>query len=206
MFSLAASPNLARLSPSRGIFDVVADEHTIDKILNAAREELKVIGIGGFRTRRVAEAARISLGTLTHYFPTKERLLETVAHVFLKTSWGNWNSQADAIGGEGLGPIVAGFYDICRRHRSIVRLIIHLSARDGSVWGVRAPAILRPLLDDAERRLGPDKRLLACSIVCLAMDYAVFEEEELLMLVPARDKDDVHGAVLRHLTMLANVD
>ena len=200
-----ACDSQTRLGGSRGIFSPVADEHTIDKILAAARDELESIGIGGFRTRRVAEAAKISLGTLTHYFPTRERLFETVAQVFLKTSWGNWNSQADNIETQGLAPIVAGFYEICRRHRSIVRLVIHLSARDGSVWGVRAPAILRPLLDDAERRLGPDKRLLACSVVCLAMDYSVFEEEELRMLVPERDADDIHGAVLRHLQQLASI-
>ena len=178
--------------------------HTIDRILAAASAELRAIGIGGFRSRSVAESAKVSLGTLTHYFPTKENLVDALLSVFLRPAWQNWNSQAENISEAGLGPIVAGFYELCSKHQSVVRVIVHLSARDGAAWGATTTGILRPLLDDVERRLGRDKRLLAHTVVSSAMIYAIYEDEQLCAITGESSIKDARASVLRHLQGLAN--
>jgi AcrR family transcriptional regulator len=48
---------------------------TVDRILDSAGLVLSKYGDAGFTTRRVAEAASISLGNLTYHFPSKSDLL-----------------------------------------------------------------------------------------------------------------------------------
>lgn len=181
----------------------MGDKNTIDSILGAARSELRSLGIGGFRSRAVAKAAKVSLGTLTHYFPTKEDLLESVAVTFLKSSRGHWTKRADGIGEHGLEPIVIGFYRLCRRHQYIVRLIVHLSARDGAIWGVGTARIVGPLLDDVEERLGHDKRLLALSVISMSMVYALYTDEELRAFTGSASAGSAHEEVIEHLLRLS---
>lgn len=53
---------------------------TIAVLLKATERILSGHGYAGTTTNRIAEAAGVSIGTLYHYFPTKEALIEAVVH------------------------------------------------------------------------------------------------------------------------------
>jgi AcrR family transcriptional regulator len=53
---------------------------TIAVLLTATDRILSVHGYAGATTNRIAEAAGVSIGTLYHYFPTKEALIEALVH------------------------------------------------------------------------------------------------------------------------------
>jgi AcrR family transcriptional regulator len=55
-------------------------EHTIDVLLQATELAIVRHGFHGSTTNRIAEIAGVSIGTLYHYFPTKESLVQAVVH------------------------------------------------------------------------------------------------------------------------------
>jgi AcrR family transcriptional regulator len=55
-------------------------ETTIDVLLQATELAIVRHGFHGSTTNRIAEIAGVSIGTLYHYFPTKESLVQAVVH------------------------------------------------------------------------------------------------------------------------------
>ena len=71
-----------------------SDPHgTVDQILECGRRVLIEHGHVGFTTRRVAEAAAISLGNLTYHFPTKSELLRALVNRLVA----EYSGQFDAL-------------------------------------------------------------------------------------------------------------
>lgn len=182
----------------------MSSEHTVEDILRVATHKLAEMGMRGFRVREVARGARVSLGTLTYYFPTKERLLESIAYTFMRGAQKNWSDQAKNVDTAGLAPIVAGFYSLCRRHQSIVRLLVQLSARDGHLWGA-TERIVQLFLDDVEKELGADKRMLAFTVVCAAMTYTLHSDSQLQEITGASSSEEAHQLILEHLQAIAEI-
>jgi AcrR family transcriptional regulator len=55
-------------------------EETVAVLLQATEKVLSRDGFVAATTNRIAEAAGVSIGTLYHYFPTKEALVEALVH------------------------------------------------------------------------------------------------------------------------------
>jgi AcrR family transcriptional regulator len=53
---------------------------TVDVLVEATERELARVGYRKATTNRIAEVAGVSVGTLYHFFPTKEALIEAVVH------------------------------------------------------------------------------------------------------------------------------
>src|SRR6478609_1678626 len=53
---------------------------TVDVLLAATERVLAQHGYDGATTNRIAEAAGVSIGTLYHFFPSKEALIEALVH------------------------------------------------------------------------------------------------------------------------------
>src|SRR5947209_7506544 len=72
-------PRRARTSPRRAPRQKRAED-TVSVLLRATEITLARYGFHAATTNRIAAAAGVSIGTLYHYFPTKEALVETVVH------------------------------------------------------------------------------------------------------------------------------
>lgn len=72
-------PRRVRTSPRRAPRQKRAED-TVGFLLDATEIVLSEHGFLATTTNRVAEAAGVSIGTLYHYFPSKEALIEAVVH------------------------------------------------------------------------------------------------------------------------------
>lgn len=62
-------------------------------LLEATERVMAERGFAGATTNHIAEVAGVSIGTLYHYFPTKEALVEAVVHRM-------WRDELEAIAGK----------------------------------------------------------------------------------------------------------
>ena len=51
----------------------------VDRILDAARSILSEEGAGAFNTNRIAQMARVSVGSLYEYFPDKDAIIDRIS-------------------------------------------------------------------------------------------------------------------------------
>jgi AcrR family transcriptional regulator len=65
-------------------------EDTVEVLVRATEIAFSKFGIHGATTNHIAEIAGVSIGTLYHYFPTKEALVQAVVHRL-------WAAEADAL-------------------------------------------------------------------------------------------------------------
>jgi AcrR family transcriptional regulator len=72
-------PRRARTDPRRAPSQKRAEE-TIDVLLRATEIAIVRHGFHAATTNRIAQIAGVSIGTLYHYFPTKESLVQAVVH------------------------------------------------------------------------------------------------------------------------------
>ena len=77
MAKSAASPAPAPRAPSqdRGL-------QRVEQILDAAESLVAELGVEGTSTNAIAERAKTSMGSLYHFFPSKEALIEALARRF----------------------------------------------------------------------------------------------------------------------------
>jgi AcrR family transcriptional regulator len=76
---MLAVPRSPRTSPRRSPRQRRAHD-TVDVLLEATEIVLADKGFAATTTNHIAEAAGVSIGTLYHYFPSKEALVEAVVH------------------------------------------------------------------------------------------------------------------------------
>src|SRR5262245_48657205 len=72
-------PRPAKTAPRRAPRQARAED-TIEILLVATEKVFARDGFGAATTNRIAEVAGVSIGTLYHYFPTKEALIEAIVH------------------------------------------------------------------------------------------------------------------------------
>lgn len=72
-------PRPPRTSPRRTPRQRRAED-TVAVLLEATERVMSERGFAGATTNHIAEVAGVSIGTLYHYFPTKEALVEAVVH------------------------------------------------------------------------------------------------------------------------------
>jgi AcrR family transcriptional regulator len=68
-------------------------EDTLEVLLQATELAIVRYGFHGSTTNRIAEMAGVSIGTLYHYFPTKESLVQAVVHRM-------WREEFEAMSAE----------------------------------------------------------------------------------------------------------
>jgi AcrR family transcriptional regulator len=72
-------PRRARVVPRRAPSQKRAED-TVDVLLRATEIVLTKHGFHATTTNKIADLAGVSIGTLYHYFPTKEALVQAVVH------------------------------------------------------------------------------------------------------------------------------
>ncbi len=70
---------------------------TVEVLLQATEKVLERDGFAAATTNKIAEAAGVSIGTLYHYFPTLEALIEAVVHRM-------WSEELALMAGSGFDP------------------------------------------------------------------------------------------------------
>ncbi|KIG14270.1 hypothetical protein DB30_07019 [Enhygromyxa salina] len=177
--------------------------HTLDQILAATIEELEQRGINGLRIRNVAERAGLSPGTVTHYYPTVQHLLDAAIEPFQQQSWQLLSTHPFFAGKSTLDQLLTEYYELCRDNRELVRARFFLTAREGSVSDTNWRQSLEPFLARLDRAYGPAARLYGHTIVLLAMRLAFHSDDELLAICGTNDPEVAHAMVVEHLVALA---
>ncbi|MGE4133000.1 MAG: TetR/AcrR family transcriptional regulator [Bdellovibrionales bacterium] len=70
----------------------------VDSIYQATVRILPRIGVDGLTTKKVAETAGVSIGSLYQYFPNKDSILEAVMDMAISTTTASVNKAVDQLG------------------------------------------------------------------------------------------------------------
>lgn len=125
-------------------------------------------------TNHIADAAGVSIGTLYHYFPSKEALIEAVVHDMWARELGVLTNHADALA---TGPLEAAIRGVVRdlvalvaARRELYRVwyaeASHLGRLDtGLAMTDRAVSALRAAMDRQTARVRPRDTAFAADLV-----------------------------------------
>lgn len=134
-------------------------ESVVERLLEATRQELNAVGVGKFRVRSVALRARVSPGTVTHYFPTTRHLLEAVLEGFQREAWNvfeaHWSHSSRGLN----SALVDALFCLCRSRRELIRARLHLTAQTGNLSHDNWRGSLGPLLNELGRVGGTQMEL-----------------------------------------------
>lgn len=180
---------------------------TVQRLLDATREELNAVGVGRLRTRSVATRAGVSLGTVTHYFPTRRDLLEAVLDEFQREAWTVFEAHrtggAPHLASMDVPALVVALIELCRARRELVRARLHLTAQTGRLSDENWRGSLRPLLDELGPIGGMQMRLRGHTLFWLLMRYALHSDDELCAVCGCTSPQEARAAVVTHLTRVA---
>ena len=98
-------PRRARTAPRRAPRQKRAED-TIEVLLQATELAIVRHGFHGTTTNRIAEIAGVSIGTLYHYFPTKESLVQAVVHRMWQEEYEAMREQMVLLAGAPLEVII----------------------------------------------------------------------------------------------------
>jgi AcrR family transcriptional regulator len=98
-------PRRARTAPRRAPRQKRAED-TIEVLLQATELAIVRHGFHGTTTNRIAEIAGVSIGTLYHYFPTKESLVQAVVHRMWREEYEAMATQLTLLADAPLGVII----------------------------------------------------------------------------------------------------
>jgi AcrR family transcriptional regulator len=94
-------------------------------ILDAARRVFAARGFRGTTIADIAEEAKIALGTIYLYFPSKEDVLGALSHRFWEMIVGAITDVPEARSlRETVGRRVDNVFETCQRNRDLVRLVV----------------------------------------------------------------------------------
>jgi AcrR family transcriptional regulator len=139
-------------------------EETVSVILEAASKALGELGLHGMTTNRVAECAGVSIGTLYHYFPGKEALIEALVHHMwceeLALLESRWEVLRETTLEDAIREIVCVFVSKMRADRAIYKVwyseASHLGQLDfGLELTARAVVMVEQLLQKHRARVRP---------------------------------------------------
>ena len=136
-------------------------QDTVEVLLAATEKVLTRDGFAKATTNRIAEAAGVSIGTLYHFFPTKEALVEALVHRMWEAELAMLESRAEVLAQapleDAIRELVGAFVDEMRRRHVLYRRWYsessHLGQLDlGLDLTARATALVRAALDRQEVR------------------------------------------------------
>jgi AcrR family transcriptional regulator len=117
-------PRRARTSPRRAPRQKRAED-TVEVLVSATEIAFARYGIQGATTNRIAEAAGVSIGTLYHYFPTKESLVQAVVHRLWNSELASFASRAHLLRElplhEAIRELARGLGEVIMSRRELVR-------------------------------------------------------------------------------------
>ena len=169
-------------------------EATRARILDAACVLVAEHGIEGTSIRDVAGASKVSLGTVLHYFGSKEGLHDacisamdaearTMGPSLLATV--KPSADADAV----IGSAVRAAWTFVRTHRVAHLILLRASLDRGGMTAERRETVLRPFLDDISSTLAPftgkpelHVRMSAHTFIQLLIRYALHSPAELRLV------------------------
>jgi AcrR family transcriptional regulator len=115
-------PRVPSTSPRRAPTQRRAEE-TIDVLLEATARVLAKHGFHATTTNHIAEAAGVSIGSLYHYFPSKEALIEALVHRLWAKELESLLASAEVLAtrplGEAIDAIVHALVDTVRPRTSL---------------------------------------------------------------------------------------
>ena len=98
---------------------------TVDRILDAARSILSEEGAGAFNTNRIAQTARVSVGSLYEYFPDKDAIIDRISEDMAKKETGEvldlLRKKSGGSPTEVVESVVGLLFDLYRNHLSLYR-------------------------------------------------------------------------------------
>jgi AcrR family transcriptional regulator len=119
---VAMPPRRPRTSPRRAPRQRRA-EATVDVLLEATSRVLAKHGYAATTTNHIAEAAGVSIGTLYHYFPSKEALIEAIVHRLWASELEALRTRADVLENrplaEAIDVIVVALVDVVRSRTAL---------------------------------------------------------------------------------------
>jgi AcrR family transcriptional regulator len=166
-------PRRAKTAPRRAPRQKRSAE-TIDVLLTATERVLGKDGFAAATTNRIAEAAGVSIGTLYHYFPTKEALIEALVHRMWADELRIMESHAGALDAGPLAVavrrIVDGLVAIVRRRQELYKRWFAEASHLGQLsvgleMADRAIAMLRASLERRRGELRPANVAFAADFV-----------------------------------------
>jgi AcrR family transcriptional regulator len=149
-------------------------EDTVAVLLDATERVLGQQGLAGTTTNKIAERAGVSIGTLYHYFPTKEALVEAVVHRMWRDELEVLRGRAVVLAekplGEAIEVLVTALADVASKKLDLYRrwygeasnlgqLGLGLAMTDEMV------AIVRAALEHHRDRVIPDDLAFAADLV-----------------------------------------
>ena len=187
---------------------------TWDRIVDAAREEIfeGESGATDISLRRVATAARLSLGTVHYYFSSKDELLEAcLDEYYRRLASLTQELVALSVPPEHEEPrhrvarAVRRIYRFAREERRCLQLRVATNARRGELHHHRQTHVLGPFLDIAVAALQPltlleprEVRLTIQTMTFVVMRYALLSPSELAFIVGA-SADEGAAVVEEHV-------
>jgi AcrR family transcriptional regulator len=100
-------------------------QETVAVLIEATERVLTKEGYRAATTNRIAEVAGVSIGTLYHYFPTKEALIEALVHRMWEEELKLVEARAalvlDAPVGVAVREVVHAFVEMVQRREALVR-------------------------------------------------------------------------------------
>lgn len=192
-------------------------EATRARILGAARRLFAEQGRGSTTVRQIATDACVSLGTIHHYYGSKDDLYEACI--------GAMYDELDTMRDELLATFTAGgspaklveqaargAFCFARSHRGALRLLLREVVGQGDLGSQRQQRYLLPYLDRASQLLSSvlgrsalDVRLVLQSMVHLVVRYALTSNAELTLVANHPDEGVSVALVEDHLVHVAQV-
>jgi AcrR family transcriptional regulator len=174
-------PRRARTSPRRAPLQKRAED-TVDVLIRATEIAFTRFGIHGATTNRIAEIAGVSIGTLYHYFPTKEALVQAVVHRLWSAEMESLSSRAHLLDelplheailelSKGLAGVVLSRQELVRRWYTEAS---NLGDQDaGIAMAHQASAIVERALANRRDQVRPRDLALASHLVVITAMHII---------------------------------
>ena len=183
---------------------------TVDAILGATAQVLVREGYGRASTRRIAEVAGYSIGSLYQYFPNKQALVAALLERHLEGVMGVFRSKLAELEGaslpEAVGELVEAFIRAHAVNPELHRVLVEQVPRYGDLArlesvGTRIAGLVREYLEGRREELRPKDPELAAFVVVQAVESlthaAVLKRPE--YLADGRLAEEATTLVLRYL-------
>ncbi len=183
---------------------------TFDTIVGAARKLLKEEGADRLTLRKVAAAAKLSLGTVQYYFSSRDRLVETcleeqsvMLEQHIELARAALEAGMPAEGGFAMGVrqvYVAGLENRqTHRLRMLSALSTGLTERSPGPYLLSELSRFSELVVQHTNLSHREARLMSTSVSILVARFASYEEAELRVLLGLGEGDDQADIVGAHL-------
>jgi AcrR family transcriptional regulator len=188
-------------------------EVTHARILRAARELLDERGPDALSLRGVARRAKMSVGTVSYYFASRDELVETCLdeHYRRLTEIANRNLDELSAGKrleDAIRDAARELYFFAFEERALIRLQLISHAERGGLPPERVQGSHRRLFDTISKRAGalithPRPWLAIQTLVYAVARFATAGSAERLLFTSASNDDEANVVLAEHIAELA---